>query len=94
MAVTIYPDGSRVGCTVKDAVPLFPVGGIRCVHNGWYKGLWIQVVEREPGALNLHHDPVPGQESVAHMGQGDLVFQGRVRPYGLRLFKIFPVPST
>ena len=33
-----------------------------------HKRLWIAVVEREPGGLNLHHDAVTGQKNVVRGG--------------------------
>ena len=72
-----HPDRAGKAGAVVDAVPLCFVGGIRGVHDRRHKGLRIQVIEREPGALDLHHDAVAGQEGMVHMGQGDPVFQGR-----------------
>ena len=41
--------------------------------------LRVAVIQREPGGLHLHHDPVPRQEHVVDRWQDELVRQWFVR---------------
>src|SRR4029077_12048663 len=46
----------------------FPIIGWLRPENVWYKTLRIPIIQREPAGLNLHHDPMAGQENVVRGG--------------------------
>jgi hypothetical protein len=46
------------GCSLVQHLPSPSDNPIPCVENIWHKLLWVAVIQREPRALHLHHDPV------------------------------------
>ena len=63
-------------------------------HDVWDVSLRVAVVKREPSGLDLHHDPVPRQEHVAHIGQPESVGQDLPRLDRLRVCRVQPVTAT
>ncbi len=61
-------DIRRMFGTMVYTMLLLFVGIIGCRHNAWHERLWIEIIERKPGALNLHHEAMPGQDCVIYMG--------------------------
>ena len=77
-------DEARPAGRMVDALHRFPVvAGLR-PEDVRHERLRIAIVEREPARLDLHHDPVAGQEHVVRRRQREPVEQRRVGGDGLR----------
>ena len=58
-----------------------------------HKGLRVAVVERKPGRLDLHHDPMARQERMTDVRQSERIRQNLVRFDGLRVCRILAITA-
>src|SRR5450759_5007805 len=68
-------DEARLVRSMVDALNGFPVIPRLRPEDVRHERLWIAVVEREPGRLHLHHDPVTRKEDVVRRGKSEAVRQ-------------------
>ena len=69
------------------------IAGLR-IENISNKRLRIPVNDRKPGALYLHHDPMPLTESVVLRMKAERVFEYASGSDWLRMLEALPVAST
>src|SRR5258708_17481315 len=58
------------------------------------ESLWIAVVERKPGGLNLDHDAVAGEEDVICIGKREAIKERLVGRNGLWRFKTLAIAAA
>ena len=67
-----------MGAGAEDALRRGPVVRITREKDVIHKRLWVAIIEREPTALDLHHDSVALKEGVVVGVQIDFVFNDLV----------------
>ena len=65
-----------------------------CLVNIRHKLLWITINNREPTALDLHHQAMAFFENMIHLVQTNHKFFRFVWNQGLGFGKTFPVPAA
>ena len=68
----------ETGCTAHMVNPLsrLRIVSRSCKEDIRHEGLRVAVIERKPARLDLHHDPMAGQEHVVGGRQGEAIARG------------------
>src|SRR5882762_3939378 len=86
-------ESGLAGCMVDALRGLAKVAGLGPENVG-NESLWIAVVQRKPGGLDLDHDAVAGEEDVICVGKREAINERFVGRDGLGRFKTLAIAAA